>query len=266
MRLPETAGLLGREARQRDTPLTPGNWPAPGMAAASQEAPCGEEALEDRLRRLVRRRQQAARWQQTPEGSSDDEGEARPPLQRGAMQALRELLQERAPALDGAGSAEQLDLQGPVGLAATHVPASRAASPPDREQALAAQGAPQGPGSDGLGAAELPAAAIQDPPSVPATARALISLASGIAWEEARSAGQLRTTEQQDADVAVREAEVGAGGNTWPHVRPGGLCMPSVLPVLHPLGEMQVGCPLASRHAAAASLTHDHHRRPSEHA
>lgn len=177
-----------------------------------EDATDDAEALEDRLRRLAERRRVAARLTHrtsSSEGEPPDEPAPRLP-QGSALQALRAMLQERQAALQeaGTGLARTDGSASACQQAPTHsstlvlAPASMAAAPFDSSHE--AQMAPATLGSlsassDGGGSG---------PPSVPATARALILLGSVVEQQEAHAVRWARTAEAREAENAVREAEV----------------------------------------------------------
>ena len=169
-------------------------------AASTLEAPMGPtESLSDRLTRLAERRRQAAQRPRSPATSSDGEAdtelEAGQPPQRSAVQALRQLLQQRASVFDSAGAGP---LDGPqLARGECSSGAATGAQPPTAPAVPEVAGAsPESP---------VPASGS----SVPPTARLLITLSSGIGREEVQGERQLRTAELRDADAAVLTAEVG---------------------------------------------------------
>lgn len=179
------------------------------MKEASDDA----EALDDRLQRLAERRRMAVR-RHVLRSSSSEEGEAqdaqpsRPP-QGSALQALRELLQERQEVLQAAGtelagvsSAEAACRQCTI-TADAAPPAAAVAALPD-----SAPSADQLSPEAELSSASSSGARDNGPPSVPATARALISLSTAIGQQEAQAEQQARTAEAREAETAVHEAQV----------------------------------------------------------
>jgi hypothetical protein len=175
--------------------------------ASTLEAPMGPaESLADRLNRLVERRRQAAQRPHSSATSSDGEAEAEAeaqlqagqPPQRKAVQALRQLLQQR-------GSVFYAAITGP----ADGPPPARRESGSSGAATVGPSQPPTAPAVPELADASLEAAAPASGGSVPPTARLLISLSDGIGREEVQAERQLRTAEQRDADAAVRDAEVG---------------------------------------------------------
>ena len=168
--------------------------------------------LEQRLQRLAARRAAAARRRarrsSTPEGEADGPAAPPPPPQWGALQALRELLQQRQPELEAPSDAagESSDAAMPRTSVTFAPPAAPPAAPFDEGITHPAAPLPQPIAS------ASPEASSSGPPSLPATTRALITLTSGIGREEAQAERQARAAEAREAEAAVSEAEVRGGG------------------------------------------------------
>ncbi len=178
-----------------------------------EDAPDDAEALADRLRRLAERRRVAARRHTSRSSSSEGEAQDVPASrlpQGGAMQALRGLLQERQAALQAAGT----ELAGGAGAAQSCglPPADVTCMPASVTMHAAAPGSPCDAAVPLSLARERSASSssANSPPSMPATARTLISLSNAIEQQEAHAERQARTAEAREAEAAVCKAEVGA--------------------------------------------------------
>ena len=175
----------------------------------SSNGPVLVDALTDRLARLADRRRAEQRRPASSSGSDADEsceGEAGGmlPARHTAMQALKDLLQARAPAL----LLEQpADHAPPGGAPAADEPGAATAS-----QTLTAaaphpsSAAPSG--EDERASSATRSSSSRSDGSVPPTARLLISLRAVIHGEEALAARRQLSADLQAADAAVQSAEV----------------------------------------------------------